>query len=139
MSTAAIIVTIVSSLLSGALATIVTIHINNKHETLERKRCLVDDIFGYRYQLTGNHQNRNELEKALNRIPIVFAEHERVLDAFDNLYDAVSTNSTERIAAKIDDLLVTLCKEMCKAAEIKTNDWNDSRFKNVFNIKPTDN
>ena len=73
MSTDAIVVTIVASLLSGALATIVTLYINSKRETLRRKKCLVEDIFGYRYQLTDKHPKRDELENALNKkIDIIF-------------------------------------------------------------------
>lgn len=77
------------------------------------KRDLVDDIFGYRYQLSvgGQNSDKSGLNRALNRIPIVFCKDEKVLSAYDKFF------------------------EICKAAKIEVKDWNDSRIKRVFAVR----
>lgn len=46
-------ITLVGAIISGVLATIITLVINAKAEKKRRKQQLVDDIFGYKYQMTG--------------------------------------------------------------------------------------
>lgn len=69
-----IVITLVSSIISGILATAITLYINYKMEQRKIKRDLVDDIFGYRYQLSvgGQNSDKSGLNRALNRIPEYF-------------------------------------------------------------------
>ena len=46
------IITLVAAIISGILATIITISINAYLADIKRKQDLVDDIFGFKYQLT---------------------------------------------------------------------------------------
>lgn len=127
-------VTIVSSIISGVLATVITLYINHRSEQIRVKKDLVDDIFGYRYQISNNYNgNKAEINRALNRIPIVFNKHKEVLQAYDKLYECtiLETNTKEKV---IDDALVTLYKAMCMAAKIEVKEWNDSRIKNVLKV-----
>ncbi len=136
MTDEAIVVTLISSIISGVLATAITLYINYRNEQLKIKRKLVDDVFGYRYQLLGWYDgDKSAINNALNRIPIVFNHEKDVLKAYDEFYDVTTavTNPNEK-AKKCDDKLVTLYKEMCKAAGFKVDSWNDSRIKNVFAV-----
>lgn len=137
MTLEAIIVTLISSIVSGVLATIITLYVNHRNENIKIRKDLLDDIFGYRYQLSAGRESsdRSGITRVLNRIPIVFADKDDVLNAYDKLYD-VATMNLEPVmrARKMDDALITLCKEMCKASGIKVTNWNDSRISNIFSV-----
>ena len=135
MSKEQIAITLVGAIISGVLATIITLSINAKTEKKRRKQQLVDDIFGYKYQMTDSTSNVFDincqgLTRALNRVTIVFHDDSDVLQALDNLWAAIKGNNTKIT----DDVLITLLKTMCKSAGIKCNDWNDSRFTRVFKV-----
>lgn len=71
------IITLIAAIISGILATIITISINAYLADIKRKQDLVDDIFGFKYQLTdGKVTNQDIYDKgfsrAMNRVPIVF-------------------------------------------------------------------
>lgn len=137
METEAMVITVVSAIISGVLATAITLYVNYKSEQLKIKRDLVDDIFGYRYQMSSGYvgADKSGLNRALNRIPIVFNGSESVLRAYEELHDAATTISDPITRSqKMDDVLITLYKEMCKAAKIKVDNWNDSRIKKTFTV-----
>ena len=51
MSIVAAIVSLMGAIISGVLATIITLTINHKSEIMREKKQLVADIFGYRFLL----------------------------------------------------------------------------------------
>lgn len=133
MSKEQIAITLVGAIISGVLATIITLVINAKAEKKRRKQQLVDDIFGFKYQMTGASLNPLDincqgLTRALNRVVIVFYDDLDVLKALDDLWAALNSDNTKIT----NDMLITLLKTMCKSAGIKCNNWNDSRFTRVF-------
>lgn len=135
MSKEQIVITLVGAIISGVLATIITLVINAKAEKKRRKQQLVDDIFGFKYQMTGGISNSVDinckgLTRALNRVTIVFHDDSNVLKALDDLWIAVNDKNT----SVAEELLITLLKEMCKSTGIKCNNWNDSRFKRIFTL-----
>lgn len=132
-----IVITLVSSIISGILATAITLYINYKMEQRKIKRDLVDDIFGYRYQLSvgGQNSDKSGLNRALNRVPIVFCKDEKVLSAYDKFFEICNAPEALVSSQEKDDVLVTLYKEICKAAKIEVKDWNDSRIKRVFTVR----
>lgn len=127
-------ITLVAAIISGVLATIITLMINNYKEELKIKRNLADDIFGYRYQLT-NGDNGKEFCKALNRVPIVFSNSENVLEAYDKFYDSLNISNPIERETKSNEAMVSFFKEICKAAKVECSNWNDSKFMKVFEIK----
>lgn len=131
------VITLVSAVISGILATVITLCINYRNEQLKIKRDLVDDIFGYRYQISSGYvgMDKSGINRALNRIPIVFSGNESVLSAYEALHDAATTIADPVVRnQKMDDVLITLYKEMCKASKIKVDNWNDSRIKSIFTV-----
>ena len=101
----------------------------------ETKTTALDDIFVYKYQMTGSTLNALDincqgLTRALNRVIIVFHDDPEVMKALDNLWLAINGKNTKIT----DDLLITLLRTMSKSAGIKCNDWNDSRFTRVFKV-----
>lgn len=140
MSVQQAIVTLIGAIISGVLATCITIFINHRTEKIKLKQQLVDDIFGYKYQLTnsstrsGIDVNANGFVRAMNRIPVVFNDEESILQAYDKFYDKALIADTKERSEKMNEALMDLLKLMCHSAHIKCDNWNDSRFKRTFNI-----
>lgn len=132
------IITLIAAIISGVLATIITIVINTRNEKIKMRRELVDDIFGYKYQLTAGNSPidiySQGFVKAMNRIPIVFYNEKNVLEAYDKFFEVVSISDMKEKSKKSDEALVSFFKELCKASHVKCDNWNDSRFTRVFNI-----
>ncbi len=120
-----IVITLVSAIISGILATIITLCVNHHMETKRIKRELLYDVFGYRYLLTDNSktdgQDTSLLNRALNRIPIIFNKNQKVMTAYDKF---VLANDT----VDKNDIFITLCKEMCIDVGINVDNWNDSKI-----------
>lgn len=119
-------ITIIASLLSGIIATIITIIVNHRWERQRIKNNIAIELFGYRYQLLKDNDKTEELNIILNKIPIIFANNEKILAA----YEKILSETGDR-----DDVLVTLIKEICLDAGINCANWNDSRILQVCNIK----
>lgn len=101
MSVQQAIITLVAAFISGVLATIITICINSYNEKIRRKQALIDDIFGFKYQVAEDPNSVNAdiysqgFCRALNRVPIVFNKEKDVLDAYDKYYDTLSISNPE--------------------------------------------
>lgn len=133
------IITLIAAIISGILATIITISINAYLADIKRKQDLVDDIFGFRYQLTdGKVTNRDIYAKgfsrAMNRVLIFFCKDRNVLDKYDIFFNTLLISDENERRIKSDEALINFLKELCKAAHIKSDNWNDSVFKRTFNI-----
>lgn len=138
MTVQQVIITLIAAIISGVLATAITITINTHNEKLKLRRELVDDIFGFKYQLTDSVNSidiySQGFSKAMNRIPIVFYNEKNVLEAYDKFFDVISISDPKEKSKKSDEALVSFLKELCKASNIKCSNWNDSRFTRAFNI-----
>lgn len=87
-------ITLAAAVISGVLATAITIAVNAYHERIRLKQALVDDLFGYKYQLSNQNSNidmySQGFSRAMNRVPIIFDKDNSVLDAYDRFYDTLS-------------------------------------------------
>ncbi len=112
MSVQQAIITLVAAILSGMLATIITICVFNYKDKIRQKQTLVDDIFGFRYQLTENQNGLNVdiysqgFSRAMNRIPIIFDKEKNVLDAYDKFYDTLTIADLEERNIKTNEALI---------------------------------
>lgn len=139
MSVQQAIITLIGAIISGVLATCITISVNHKNEKIRLKQQLVDDIFGYKYQLSRVTSTSGALDinskgfvRAMNRIPIIFNDEESVLEAYDKFYESAIIENREERSKKMDEAIIDLLKALCHAAHIKCDNWNDSRFKRTF-------
>lgn len=119
-------ITIIASLLSGIIATIITIIVNRRWERQRIKNNIAVELFGYRHQLLEDNDKTEELIVILNKIPIIFASNEKILVAYDKILSETGDKN---------DVLVTLIKEICLEAGINCENWNDRRILQVCNIK----
>ena len=125
------IISLIGAVMSGVLATIITLYINHKNEIMREKKAVVAEIFGYRFLL--NRQGGAEkFYASLNRVPIVFNDEEEVLQAYEELHANSLIRDWNERGKKMNDSLVTLLKALCKATGIKCDNWNDSKVLNVF-------
>ncbi|MBE5910117.1 DUF6680 family protein [Pseudobutyrivibrio sp.] len=127
------IISLIGAVISGVLATIITIFINHKNEIMREKKTVVAEIFGYRF-LLNRQRDAEKFYAALNRVPIVFHDDEEVLQAYEELLANSLIKDWNERGKKMNDSLVTLLKALCKATGIKCNDWNDSKVLNVFGV-----
>lgn len=140
MSVQQAIITLVSAIVSGVLATFITLAWNSHLEMIRMKQELVYDIFGFKYQLMGNNLNSSPdiypkgFSYAMSRVPVVFDKDREVLDAYDKLYDVLSISDSLERSKKADEALICFLKAICKSANIKCDNWNDSRFARVFTV-----
>ncbi|AEE98039.1 hypothetical protein Mahau_2918 [Mahella australiensis 50-1 BON] len=134
MSTQQIALNIFSIILSGVLATLINLWYQKRQQILKAKIGLIEIIFGYRYQL-GNWYNgpKEELMRALNKIPIVFANSKDVINAYNELYQVACTSPMNNENLK-DNALIKLLKEMCRNVKIGTK-WDDSYYKNILTLR----
>lgn len=140
MSVQQSIITLASAIVSGALATFITLAWNNHLEIIRMKQELVYDIFGFKYQLMGDNLNNSSdiyskgFSNAMSRVPVVFDKDTEVLDAYDKLYDTLFISDPLEKSKKADEALICFLKAICKAAKIECENWNDSRFARVFTV-----
>lgn len=127
------IISLVGAVVSGVLATIITLYINHKNEVMREKKTVVAEIFGYRF-LLNKQGGAKEFYAALNRVPIVFSDEEDVIRAYEELHANSLIKDLNERGKKMDDSLVSLLKALCKATGINCDNWNDSKVLNVFGI-----
>lgn len=137
MTVQAAIITLVAAIISGVLATVVTIFVNAKREERQMKRRLVEEIFGNRYVLSekpvsSTSTAKDDFSNALNKVPIVFNKDENVMKAYDEFYRIVQEKNCN--GDKKNDALITFMKALCVAARIDCSNWNDSRITNILRI-----
>ncbi|WP_276979483.1 DUF6680 family protein [Johnsonella ignava] len=126
-----IIITLVAAVISGILATIITLYINHKKEIERQKKELAADIFGYRF-LLNKSSGTEKFYAALNRVPIIFAGDKDVIAAYDNLWQSSKIDDPKMRDIKMNEELITFLKAICKSLKINCSDWNDSKVLNVF-------
>jgi hypothetical protein len=120
-------VTIIAALLSGIIATICSNIYYTNQKKLQKKIDLLDDIFGYRYQMSSGYSGAtNDIIRAINRIPIVYAKSKEAINAYNEYNQSVIDGTST------DDKLITLLKKLCSDAKINSDGWNDSYIKNVI-------
>jgi len=119
-----ILVTIITSLLSGLLGVFVS---SIFYSNLEAKKIKIDTakrLIGYRYDVNGEGFSR-----ALNEAIIIFADNEEVVRAIGELHTAAATPGKPNI----DDKLLSLLKAVCKDIDAFPKNVNDTVLLKVFN------
>jgi hypothetical protein len=125
-----IFITIISSLISGIVGVVISIIYHKRAEERSLKFETLRNLFGYKYQLSLGVGNRNEFNKAINEIPVIFHKSKEVLIAHKNLTEALSTKDISVIKSELlDDKFITLFKNMFHDLGIEIEDHlNDADF-----------
>lgn len=131
MTTEDMIVTLIAAVVSGVLATIISLYINHRNDIMKQKKALAADIFGYRF-LINKQTDKDKFYAALNRVPIVFADDKKVIEAYDTLLECSMICDSVSRTTKMNEALITFLKTLCKATKINCDNWNDSKVMKVF-------
>ncbi len=121
-----VLITIISSLISGALGVIISIAYHRRAEKRQQKLNTLKQFVGYRYDLKGEH-----FTKALNEIFVVFQDSEEVLNKLNKFHEIIVSKQT----TLANDKLISLFKEMCKDLSIDPSKYSESLFLKAFNVK----
>lgn len=113
-----IVTIIASAVLSGVLATIVTLWWQNRSEKIKTRKEIFITLMAYRYKIS-----HAETVKALNCIQAVFYDCEGVRKAWSKFKVAVDRKPPNGI--EIDDAYITLLEEIAKVLKCKNVNWQD--------------
>jgi len=121
-----ILITIISSLISGILGVIISIIYHRKTERVRAKIETLKGFCGYRYNLKGD-----DFTKILNEIFIVFQDSKDVLEKLNQFHEIIVSQQTELA----NDKLISLFKAMCRDLKINPDKYSESFFLKAFNVK----
>lgn len=126
LSTEAIIVTVIASLLSGLIGVGVSAWFFYKIERHKLKLDLARRLLGNRYSITGDN-----FSCAMNEVIAVFADSQDVLQQMGKLYEALQTPGKPNA----DGALIDFLKAVCKSSGLTQATLNDGYFIKTFNAR----
>lgn len=126
MSNEAIIVTILSALISGLLGVAVSTWYFYKLERHKLKLDLARRLLGNRYSISGD-----AFSCAMNEVIAVFADSELVLQRMERLYEAIQIPGKPNINAALIDFL----KAVCIDSGLTQATLNDGYLLKTFNAR----
>lgn len=109
---------IATALISGLLATIVTILWQRKTNTYGRKMRVFEILMSYRYLI-----HSEESVKALNSVDVVFYHDKNVRAAYSEFLN--ETAKKPEFNPNINDKHLKLLEEMAKVLKLKNIHWDD--------------
>ncbi len=113
-----IVLVVVTALISGLLATIVTIWWQHRSELRRKKMVIFETLMSYRYMIS-NQESVN----ALNSIDIVFYKDEAVRKAYAAFLN--ETGKKPEFNPNTADKYLKLLEEMSKSLGLKDIHWDD--------------
>lgn len=116
-----------SAVLSGILASIITLWWQDRSEKIRLKREIFTTLMAFRFRYS-----HAESVKALNSIQVVFNDCSSVLNAWKGFKDAA--DKQPYVQQNLDDAHITLLEEISKVLRYKNVNWKD--IKNSY--YPTD-
>lgn len=126
LSNQAILITIISSLVSGIVGAVLSVWYFYKLERHKLKLDLARRLLGNRYSITGD-----AFSCAMNEVIAVFSDSEEVLSKMSRLFEALQTHGKPNA----DGALIDFLKEVCKASGLSQVTLNDGYFIKTFNAR----
>lgn len=126
MTITAIVITIITSLISGMVGVAASCYFLYKLERRKLKYDLAKRLLGYRFSIKGD-----EFSCAMNQVVAIFSDSPEVLQAMKNLYDALESPGKKNSEEALVDFLKAVCKESGLAQIL----LNDSYYLKTFNAR----
>jgi len=126
MTTGQIVLTIITSVISGIIGVIISTVFYVRHERRKDKLETLRRFMGNRYDLVGD-----EFSRALNEIFVMFKGSPKVMQALSAYHEKVTGQQGS------EDELIKLFKTMCDDVSVSYGEFNDSFFLRPFNTRPT--
>lgn len=113
-----VVLVVITALISGLLATIVTIWWQRRSEIRNKKMKVFETLMTYRYMISSQ-----ESVNALNSIDVVFYKDKNVRKAFSDFLN--ETDKKPEFNPNIADKHLKLLEEMSKSLGLKDIHWDD--------------
>ncbi len=126
MTKEAILITIVSSLISGLAGVAIAAWFFYRIERYKLKLDLARRLFGYRHSIVGEG-----FSTAMNEVFVIFAGEDDVIQQMGRLYAAIETPGKPNLEIVFADFL----KSVAKSAGLGKAKLNDAYFIKTFNAK----
>jgi hypothetical protein len=126
LTTDAIVVTVLTSLVSGIVGVFVSTWYFYKLERHKLKLDLARRLLGNRFSVSGD-----AFSCAVNEVIAVFADSEDVLSKLRGLYDALQASGKHNAETALIDFL----KAVCKASGLTQATLNDAYLIKTFNAR----
>lgn len=126
MGNEAILVTLLSSLLSGLIGIGVSSWFYYRLERHKLRLDLARRLLGNRHSIMGS-----EFSTAMNEVFVVFSDSEDVLKNMERLYETLQIQGKPNADSVFTDFL----KSVCKASGLNQSTLNDVYFLKTFNAK----
>lgn len=123
MDATSIVVTVITSLVSGLFGVFLTFRYMSHLELRKLKSQTALKLFGAKHNSAGE-----KFKEAINEIMIVFADSPDVMKALEDLLKFASTPMSARSAGSGDEILIRLLKAICKEIGVKHEGVPDSHF-----------
>lgn len=117
-------ITIVAALLSGIIATIITLFWQNRAKKIDSRREIFNTLMAYRFEIANK-----ESVIALNCVPAIFYDCPKVQDTWRTFLDIAS--KTPFIPQELTDAHIQLLEEIAKALRHRNIKWKDIK-RNYF-------
>lgn len=129
MNTEMVLVTVISSLLSGMIGVVISFVFYAKLEKRKLKLETAKKLFGSRHDISGN-----TFKDALNEVMIVFSDSQNVIDKIEAFFNIVTTPIQSRAQGASDEALIKLMKAICDDLKIKYKSLPESYFLKFFSV-----
>ena len=126
MSSDAILVTVITSLISGIIGILISTWYIYKLERHKLKLDLARRLLGNRFSITGD-----DFSRAMNEVIGVFADSPDVLSKLGRIYEALQVQGKPNAEAALIDFL----KSVCKASGLTQAVLNDAYLLKTFNAR----
>ena len=132
-------ITLFSSLLSGIIATIITLvwtwRNARKDKRYEYKLSVFKDLMAYRNDITEKASSSGVFESAINQVFVAYNDCPDVLDKFEVYRKTVAYNKNKENDEIVIADLLQLLKSMAKQLKINYSFSNDDLFSKPIQIK----
>lgn len=113
-----IVLVIASALISGLIATVITIYSQKKDRLYDRKMRIFETLMSYRYMIASE-----ESVKALNSIDVIFYKDKAVRDAYKEFLN--EADKKQELNPNIEDKHLKLLEVMSQALKLGDIHWDD--------------
>lgn len=112
-------IVVISSLVSGLVATLITLWVQHRSMLRSEKRKILHTLMEYRYAIAAQ-----ESVKALNSIDVVFYKDVEVRRAYKNFLDETDRAAGQTININIEDKHIKLLEEIAKSIGFRSLNWD---------------
>ena len=120
--------TVITSIItSGIIGVFISEYYQRKTLVKIMKRDFVIELFANRFMLQADYSgDANELNKCLDKIPIIFSDNEEVINCYDKLLSEINEKNLLR-------LIKSVCQD--KTVNIDISNWDNKMIIKTLSIK----